>query len=778
MLKTRMGMSDRPEQERLTAKVDELLDSQDAATLFAEAPTGTGKTISYLVPALTALADKRISQVVISTGTNALSDQIVKKDLPESIRGMGLRNIKVVQLKGFQSYVCSEKAKDELLLGAVALYEGDDKKAAHLKNFMEQRGGTMLVELEDLGMGYSKSSKQVMCCDGEKKCAYEEAACRFKLHMSEIPTAAVIVTNHYYLSTRSGYLSHMKDTDGAAVMYVFDEAHRLPEIIDHMQAGKFNLSILGKSSATLLDLAEREETPDWLSGYDYLNETMRRHLKLLDAGVSDLSRRIEAKKTELVDTVEILRSSDRDHAVDQGLLEGRDTRLTGEPINNREILSAVLSSFYSLRQPMERVIERARKEIGRLKNKARESGAKSLTMDEAKDLEMLTSMETAASHLNRIQKRYSRERLLALDKNPDNGIAKVFWMDRGSENLYFRYGSAVGPKAERGYYADALSGVFGPRSSKVMLISATLSANAIQEHLEPMARKFRLFGRKELKFFSNKSFDFASNVRLSAVTSPVFAQVDFKKPHTLISYHNELIDHFSKVLPKVDGGSLVLFTNQSNMHYVADGLKEQLKRTGIEILKQGDEPTHRLIDRMRRGPNEGKTYVLCGVETLWEGVDLRGKALRGLFIVKFPFGNPDDPVESKRRDLYKHAKVDYFRTKGLPETLMTLRQGFGRLVRDESDFGVVEILDHRFSIEAQPKYLTNVRNAFPIPIEITSISDAPARIEEFFMARGGCGISKVKNESAAKSVPAKAVPTAIPEETFETEYEESISLSL
>lgn len=789
-------MNERPEQERLIASMDELIQSDAPMTLTAEAPTGIGKTVAYLVPGLTALANRDLNQIIISTATNALSDQIMKKDIPDVVKGLGLRNIKAMQLKGFKNYVCSEKVKDDLIFAAIQAYEGDDEKASRFRQVVNSRSATQLVEFNDLPESPSKASQSLSCCDGTKKCPYEDTACRFKLSMDELSTADIIVTNHYYLANRNGYMKHLKDNeDGKKQLVIFDEAHNLPSIIDHMQAGRINLSLIARASQSLFDLAGLEDAPAWVKKEDYLGPSVRGKLQIVAAAIDEISNRVKEHQTHPVENVTIKKGVDIPEEIETRIRKG--TLAEGEYVENQELLDVALSRFYGLAKSIERSTDRVRTEMAAIKVAVHERGGLP-TDEEARLLDIYASIDGALGHFSRLYRRYGRDRLMNDSSvRQYRDVAKVFWMDRGEQNLFFRFGCAVGPKSEKGFYSEALGGLFDSKQTRIALLSATLSASAIKSYMEPFIRKFRLGGRQEMTFFAQQSFDFANNVRLAAVTSPVLAQVDYKDPSTIAAMHGEFVGFLSKSIPAVDGGSLVLFTNQSHMKHVANELRGVLKDEGVQVIVQGEEPITRQLDEMRRIPIDGKKRVLFGVDTAWQGVDLPGECCRGLFIMKVPFTNPNDPIGHKREELYDAAKVSYFRNKQIPDACTMLRQGFGRLVRNEADYGTVTILDHRFSLpqDKRPGYLAKVQESFPIPVQTVGIDQEAAAIRQFFEERAlkqsvgkvvkaaqptqatAQGRKPVNGASAIKPI-AEQNPKLIdiPEETLDDEDMMSLSL--
>ncbi|OYY50939.1 MAG: helicase [Methylophilaceae bacterium 17-44-8] len=141
------------------------------------------------------------------------------------------------------------------------------------------------------------------------------------------------------------------------------------------------------------------------------------------------------------------------------------------------------------------------------------------------------------------------------------------------------------------------------------------------------------------------------------------------------------------------GRAFVLCTSLKAMREVHALLKEAFAENGMEypLLMQGESTRTELLDRFRAHGNA----VLVGSQSFWEGVDVRGEALSVVIIDKLPFAPPDDPVLSARIDKMNEEGKNAFMEYQLPYSVITLKQGAGRLIRDEQDRGVLVICDPR-----------------------------------------------------------------------------------
>jgi ATP-dependent DNA helicase DinG len=143
---------------------------------------------------------------------------------------------------------------------------------------------------------------------------------------------------------------------------------------------------------------------------------------------------------------------------------------------------------------------------------------------------------------------------------------------------------------------------------------------------------------------------------------------------------------------EISGGSgLVLFTSYATMDQVHQAVAPRLADRGIAALRQGQDDRSRLLARFR----EDVSSVLFATDSFWQGVDTPGDALRLVAICRLPFRVPSDPVMKARMEAVEKRGGNAFAQLSLPDAVVRLRQGFGRLMRRATDGGVVLILDTR-----------------------------------------------------------------------------------
>ena len=217
----------------------------------------------------------------------------------------------------------------------------------------------------------------------------------------------------------------------------------------------------------------------------------------------------------------------------------------------------------------------------------------------------------------------------------------------------------------------------------------------------------------------------------SAETKPLpspFADLDQRHLVLLTDYlpspRGQLMDRFTEVeaaeIPRLcvaaDGGALALMTARARLEYVRDHARGHLAPLGIDLLAQGDGPSAALVERMKSEP----TACLLGLRSFWEGVDIPGEALRLLVIEKIPFDPLGDPVVSARMGLLEMHGKDPFADYVVPRAAIIFAQGIGRLIRTETDVGVTVMLDNR--MRRPLPYADVMRRSLAGPPEIRPVN--------------------------------------------------------
>ena len=162
-------------------------------------------------------------------------------------------------------------------------------------------------------------------------------------------------------------------------------------------------------------------------------------------------------------------------------------------------------------------------------------------------------------------------------------------------------------------------------------------------------------------------------------------------------YTEQVIQYVRASLKNSHGKAFVLFTSFKMLRQVAEAVRQDLEDLGIAQLIQGEEGWDR--SRLLKTFREDVNSVLFGVNSFWEGVDVPGEALSNLIITKLPFQVPEGPLVEARHGRMREQGLEPFRVESLPEAVLKLKQGFGRLIRTSTDVGTVTLLDPRVTTE-------------------------------------------------------------------------------
>jgi ATP-dependent DNA helicase DinG len=249
----------------------------------------------------------------------------------------------------------------------------------------------------------------------------------------------------------------------------------------------------------------------------------------------------------------------------------------------------------------------------------------------------------------------------------------VYWAEGAGRSRYSVLRAApadVAPILRRTLFARARS---------VVLTSATLRVAGSFDHFKQRAG---LDEPEELALGS--PFDFLHQCRL------------LLHPHLpdprATDYDDAVIARVRALVREAGGGAFVLFTSYRALRRTHDALHEELTGDGLHVLRQGsDVRTRDIVEAFR----ERTDCVLFATDTFWQGIDVRGPNLRLVVITRLPFAVPDHPLQQARVERIEEAGGDAFRQLSLPQAVLKLRQGFGRLIRDHDDKGAVAILDPR-----------------------------------------------------------------------------------
>ncbi len=257
----------------------------------------------------------------------------------------------------------------------------------------------------------------------------------------------------------------------------------------------------------------------------------------------------------------------------------------------------------------------------------------------------------------------------------------VAWLEMGGEQNFYPQ-IRLAPLEVNQILAEKL---FQEKES-IVFVSATLSVkNDFAYYMESCG--LDLVEKETRTLLLSSPFDYRKNLALIAATDLPLAGYDSE-----ILYVEAISKAISALVRASQGRALVLFTSHFQLKEVYHRIRDELTAAGIQVLAHeisGNRST--LLKAIREEP---RTLIL-GANSFWEGVDIAGENLSLLIIAKLPFWPPDMPVMAAKMEKMEEERKNPFYGYSLPQAVLRFKQGFGRLLRQESDRGIVCVLDRR-----------------------------------------------------------------------------------
>jgi ATP-dependent DNA helicase DinG len=627
---------------------------QDGGQLVVEAGTGTGKTYAYLVPVL--LSGQR---ALMSTATKALQDQLFSRDSPRLVEVLGLP-IRVALLKGRGNYLCLHRM-EQARHSPESAQPGAQKALAKIETWAQSTRSGDMAELTGLD---ERSSLWPLVTSTRDNCLGSTCpryrACHVNLARKEAMAADVVVINHHLffadMAVRESGVAELLPT---VRVTVFDEAHQLNEI---------GVNFLGQQLSTV-----------------QLHELVR---DVLATGLQ-LAR-------GLVDWQVLsagLEKAARDWRLTAGQHRGSvRLRWTGQhpegvvPDEWSVALQAVSSALVDLQNGLDMVNELA-PDFQRLSERTRELMQRAALFSETPNPEGVRWAEVSAqlrlieSPLDIAQAFSALTRPVSVTPLPEADAESPADADSLDALMAGDPRHAAGMPASAGH----AQGV-GQRAW--IFTSATLGD-------EPSLRWFtEPCGLSSAEVMQvNSPFDYAQQAAL-------YVPPHLPRPGDP-GHASQVAALVLEALAILGGRTLVLTTTLNAMRSIGEQLQAQCDG-GVEVLVQGQSPKRRLMERFREGGGHGDAQgrmgcVLVASASFWEGFDVPGDALQLVVIDKLPFPPPGDPLFEARSQRITEQGKSAFNDHALPEAAVSLKQGAGRLIRSETDRGILVVCDNRLS---------------------------------------------------------------------------------
>lgn len=639
--------------------------------LVAEAGTGIGKSLSYLMATIpVAVVNRR--KIVISTATVALQEQLVNKDLP-LYRRISEQSFSFILAKGRQRYCCSERL--------AAACGTDDGQIALFESKPTRDETQLLAELDAaLNQGQWDGDRDswptpindelwAVIVSDKHSCNGSFSAhrnCPFQKARSELDKADVIIANHSLVMADADLGGGVILPAPEETIYVFDEAHHLPTVArEHASA-----------AATLKGAAS------WL---EKLNQSLSKFASLGDE--KRAQRFADEARTSIQYLIPTLNQLPK-HFVAEQFVDGIYRFEHGE-------LPAWLAEES---QTLSKASQKAMQSVSKIAD---------LIAEKTKEGELAARIAEPALgelgfYVQRLENLTQVWQLMA-KPNKDKGAPLARWLEISKEREG-DYLISVSP-LEIGWQLDQQ---IWSRCVGAILVSATLRA----------LNSFSFFCRQA--GISDKPED---GVQFLALASPF----DYPTQGELLIPKMDMepqADGFTTYLAQkvlcylqADKANLVLFASYWQMREVAESLKSDLKTRGWSLQIQGEKSRSEILNKHQKLIKKHKTSILFGTGSFSEGLDLPGDLLENLIITKIPFAVPTSPVEQAHAEYIQELGGNPFMLITVPEASKKLIQSVGRLLRKERDSGRVVILDRRVVSKRYGKSLLDALPPFKRTIE-------------------------------------------------------------
>jgi ATP-dependent DNA helicase DinG len=618
------GFAPRPEQ---LAMAHEVADAIVAGRhLAVEAGTGTGKTLAYLVPAL--LSGQ---QVIISTGTRTLQDQLFHRDLPMIGAALG-RPVTVQLLKGRSNYLCRYRLDsiDNAFEGPIPRYLVGEVR--QLKAWASRTRTGDVAEFEGIAEDsplWPRVTSTVDNCLGSRCDRFDGC------HVVEARQAAreanlVVVNHHLLMADLTMKEEGFGDLLPGADTIIVDEAHNFPDVAQ----GFFNKSLGAGQINDLIGDIRRETIAAALHG-----QALDRALEHVQVATADAKLALPPGTANLA------------------------WAEAGEGF--AAAFADIHEALAALRNQLDEIYQHSAG-LGR----CRDRGA---------------AMLVAAEEI--------------LDTDDDAGLR---WIRPGQRN-FTAHVTPLDSSAE-------IASLLGARACTWIFTSATLAVKSDFTHFTSR------LGISEIATRQIPSpFAYPEITRLYLPTGLPAPDAS--------DYTDRAVEAMAAAVRASNGRAFLLFTSHRALKRAAEILAASTD-FDFPLLVQGQAPRSRLLEQFSRLGNA----VLLGTGTFWEGVDIRGHDLVLVAIDRLPFASPGDPMLAARLEAIRSRGGNPFRDYQLPQAVISLRQGVGRLIRDYDDYGIVMVCDPRIIQKSYGRTFISSLPSMPMTREI-------ADIEKFFTAK-------------------------------------------
>lgn len=665
----------RAPQRQMIADVAKTLAGEDGRHLAIEAPTGVGKTLSYLIPGI-AIAREEQKTLVVSTANVALQDQIFSKDLP-LLRKI-IPDLRFTAAFGRGRYVCprnlaalasSEPSQQDLLAflddELTPNNQEEQKRCAKLKADLDSYKWDGLRDHTDQSieddLWRRLSTDKASCLN--RNCHYYRE-CPFFVARREIQEAEVVVANHALVMAAMESEAVLPEPKN--LLLVLDEGHHLPDVArDALEMSaeitapwfRLQLDLFCKLVATCLEQFRPKTTPPLATP-----ERLNAHCEELYELIASLNNIL---------TLYMPAAQEAEHRFAMGELPEEVMVICQRLAKLTDMLRGLSELFLN------------------------DLSEKTGTHDIVRLHRVLLQMNRALGMFEAQSKLW---RLAAMAQASGAPVTK--WATRevrdGQMHMYFH---CVGIRV-----SDQLEKLLWRSVPHIVVTSATLRSLNSFSRLQEMSGLREKAGDRFVTLDS--PFNHVEQGKIVIPQMHYAPLIDNEEQHLaeMAAYFREQVES------KAHQGMLVLFASQRAMQLFLTFVTD----LRLLLLVQGDQPRYRLVELHRKRIDNGERSVLVGLQSFAEGLDLKGDYLTQVHIHKIAFPPIDSPVVITEGEWLKSLNRYPFEVQSLPSASFTLIQQVGRLIRSHHCHGEVVIYDNRLLSKSYGKRLLDALPVFPI----------------------------------------------------------------
>ncbi len=692
----------RPQQMELARAVADALSNQKH--LIAEAGTGVGKSFAYLVPAiLFATADQddsleisperaqataedradreedaagpRSRRIVVSTHTIALQEQLMSKDLP-LLNSVIPREFTSVLVKGRGNYLSRRRYGIARTRATSLLSEMENEQLKQIQPWVADTtdGSLSSLPFRPSGSLWDEVASDSDNCLGKNCSTYN--SCFYYQARKRVFGAQILVVNHALffsdLAVRSAAGFGILPNYDAAIL---DECHTIENVASDHIGLKVSNGQIEYSLNKLYNPATNKGLLIALDMQRLMEQVHQAHLAS-DQLAFDLDQWMQAN----VSTQRVLEK-------------------TGIP------------------NPLSNILTDISVKVTKISDNSQDASRRAELMGISNRLQSLANQvnswlqQTDESLVYWLERMHTRRGDLRIEMH----AAPIDVSGHLRENLFQEIPSVIMTSA-------TLS--VGNDTSRA---NSSMPNRSIPEAVLADTNRYRSPNKNSFAFFQSRIG--ALNSRTIRLGSPfnyqeqaeIIVVRDMPDPSSQKDRYEQLLPEVIKrYIARTDGHAFVLFTSHSLLRNMAQKLQLWFAEHDLSLFSQADGmPRTQLLDNFRNTPRS----ALFGTDSFWQGVDVPGDALRNVIITKLPFSVPDHPLLAARLDAIRESGGNPFNDYQLPEAVIKLRQGFGRLIRTASDSGIVVLLDSR--VVTKPYGPIFLQSLPPCPIiheTVTSVS--------------------------------------------------------